>query len=66
MYGCTCVWHLLMADSEEVSVSGDIFIPSHDDREDSGTLEEPISKTLVSYDCVIYVLPNNTSTSIML
>ena len=37
-----------MADSEEASVSGNIFIETHDDEQDSGTLDEPISATLVS------------------
>ena len=41
----------MMAVSEEAAVSGDIFIESHDE-EDAGTLDEPISTTLVrhSYD----------------
>ena len=44
----------MMADSEEVSVSGDIFIQSQDDEGDIGTLEEPISATLVSFAAFIY------------
>lgn len=41
------------SESEEVAVSGDIFIQSRDDEGDdaNGTLDEPISTTLVSYAC---------------
>ena len=37
-----------MEGSEETAVSGDIFIESHEDEGDGGTLDEPISATLVS------------------
>ena len=37
----------MMADSEE-AVSGEIFIQSRDHEEDEGTLDEPITTTLVS------------------
>lgn len=36
-----------MAESEEAAVSGDIFIQSNDEERSSGTLDEPISTTLV-------------------
>ena len=37
-----------MEGSEEAAVSGNIFIETHDDEGEIGTLDEPISVTLVS------------------
>ena len=37
-----------MEGSEEAAVSGNIFIETHDDEREIGTLDEPISATLVS------------------
>ena len=38
----------MMAGSEQEEIAGDIFIQSRDEGEDHGTLDEPISTTLVS------------------
>lgn len=46
----------MMADSEE-AVSGEIFIQSRDHKEDEGTLDEPITATLVSW------VPDNRGTT---
>ena len=43
-----------MAGSDEAAVSGDIFIQSQEDEGDCGTLDEPVSATLVS--CVLHKL----------
>ena len=52
-----------MEGSEEAAVSGNIFIETHDDEGEIGTLDEPISSTLVSPIYTMIHRPKNVGDS---